>query len=297
MSNVTPLTIALPRWRRPAVPDATAVAVVEAVRAPAGPVVSLIAAVRPPAGETQNLVVNLTTFTLHERAEALHRLGRELARRWPGVRLFVGRAGLPLDRARRCLENLQRVSVEAGRPCTLHLDTADPACVLSRAGTIVLPSRRVTVATDGARNPSTGVSAAGYVTDTGLAWAARCQYDGVVEAEVTAICMVMEALPLHDLEVLTDSRPALRIVRDALAGRPTRFRLHRMLRRALDHHGGATTVRWVPGHAGHPLNEAADRLVRAERREAEGRAAPGSARRVRANVREDILAAWTADCV
>lgn len=273
-------------------------AVVEAVRAPAGPVVSLIAAVRPPAGETQNVVVvNLTSFTFGERAEALYRLGRELARRWPTVRLFVGHAGLPFDQARRCLEDLRGVRVEPGRPYTLHLDVADPACVLARAGTVVLPSRRVTVATDGARNPSTGVAAAGYVTDTGLCWAARCQHDGIVEAEVMAICMVMEALPLHDLKILTDSRPALRIVKDAMAGKRRSSRLHWMLRRALDHHGGARTVRWVPGHAGHPLNEAADRLVRAERREAEGRAAPGSAQRVRANVRDDILAARTADCV
>ncbi|MBW3068931.1 hypothetical protein GZ998_05315 [Actinomyces sp. 594] len=287
-ANVTPLT-AMPFRRPPTVPDTPTVAVVEAIRTPGGPVASLVAAVRPPSGETQHVVVNLEAFTLEERGEALLRLGRELAGRWPVVRLFVGGAGLPLGRVRRCLSGLERLRVEPGRPFTLHVDAQDPVGLLRRAGTVVLPSRPITVATDGAYNPKTGVAAAGWVTDTGLGHAARCQRERIVEAETVAICRVMEALPFHDLVILTDSRPALRIVQAALDGGQVPWRMQPVLRRALHGHGGAVTVQWVPGHAGHQLNEAADRLVRAVRREAEGRAAPGSARRVRENIRDDLM--------
>ena len=112
--------------------------------------------------------------------------------------------------------------------------------------------------------------------------------------------MALEAFPTHDLLVLTDSRPALRIVRQAMNARgmnPSCFhqalkstpsRLHAPLWRAVAGYGGHVNFRWVPGHAGQELNEAADRLVRAVRREAEGAAAPGSAKQVRHNIRDEM---------
>ena len=282
----------------PAPQDETTAAVV-AVCGPNREVVTYLMAVRTPDMATFYVVANLVEFTAQERAQTLRRLGRELVSRCLGrPRVFVGRAGMSLSQARNTLGELD-LQVEHGHPSAMRVDSADPVGAVLRPGTVVLPSRPVTVATDGSFNPATGAVAAGFVTDTGLGRARTWRLKGIVEAEVMAILMALEAFPVHDLVVLTDSWPACRLVRETV-GRRTRSlrllrglervpsRLHGPLRRALTRFGGRVEVKWVRGHSGHRLNEAADRLVRATRREDEGIAVQGSAEQVSRNIREEM---------
>ncbi|ARD42498.1 RNase H family protein [Actinomyces gaoshouyii] len=285
-------------------PGQETVAAVVAVRGPDRVVVAYLMAVAAPGADTAYVVVNLERFTLEERAVALQRLGKDLVSRCPGRRrLFVGRAGMPLGRARDWLAGVD-VEVERGFPySTMRRISTDPARVLARSDTIVLPSRTITVATDGSLNPATRAASAGFVTDAGYAYARECPCPSgrIVDAETTAICMVLRAFPTHDLVVLTDSQAARRIIRQALdtteahPSCPTRalenvpYRLRAPVRKAVAGHRGRVEIRWVPGHSGQVLNEAADRLVRAVRRESEGSATFRSAERVRRNIRREIL--------
>ena len=99
--------------------------------------------------------------------------------------------------------------------------STDPARVLARSDTVVLSSRTITVATDGSLNPATRAASAGFVTDTGYAYARECPCPSnrIINAETTAICMALRAFPTHDLVVLTDSRAARRIIRQAVDAR------------------------------------------------------------------------------
>jgi ribonuclease H len=286
--------------------DKPTIATIKAMDGPDGVKTSYLLAIQPPGGATSYMVAGLDP-PFEESMKALRWLGRELVARYPGNRrLYVSRrSGVSFNRVQECLKDLD-IEVRRGWPRTVQANTLHLRNVLSRQDTtVLLPPHPITVATDGTLNPATGVAAAGFVTETGVncAHECRCDPDKIVEAEVTAICMTLEAFPAHDLLVLADSKVALRIVWQAMDNQdvpssrlqqilyPTPGWLFVQLRYALDRYGGHAKFRWVQGHAGHPLNEAADRLVRAVRRQAEGTAPRGSAQLVKDNIRDELCPA------
>ena len=138
--------------------------------------------------------------------------------------------------------------------------------------------REVIIATDGSvgREPRGGWFAGwGWISDEGFADAGPLR--GVREptvAELKAVAQACAAVPAgRPLVVLTDSRVAVEMVRRLAAGVapelvatlvPRRYltitlKLLAGVQRRLD--AGPLTVQWVKGHAGHPLQETADRLA------------------------------------
>jgi ribonuclease HI len=104
-----------------------------------------------------------------------------------------------------------------------------------------------------------------------------------VLAELRGISAAIDGVPGRDLLILTDSRAAITLVREWIAGGdrvppgyPTTqlgasamgglLRIQKQVRR--DAH--RIDIRWVRGHAGDPLNEGADSLAKLARRHAEG---------------------------
>ena len=138
--------------------------------------------------------------------------------------------------------------------------------------------REVIIATDGSvgRDPKAGWCAGwGWISDEGFADAGPLR--GVREpavAELKAVAQACASVPAgRPLVVLTDSRVAVEMVRRLGAGVapelvatmvPGRYlatvvKLLTVVHRRLD--AGPLTVQWVKGHAGHPLQETADRLA------------------------------------
>ncbi|GAA4535266.1 RNase H family protein [Pseudonocardia xishanensis] len=94
-------------------------------------------------------------------------------------------------------------------------------------------------------------------------------------AELAAIHLALLAHPGRPVTVVSDCRPALKALDHAArtgvialppspgGNREAARLVHRI---GLERQGRAVTLRWVKGHAGHPLNEAADRLAVQARR-------------------------------
>jgi ribonuclease HI len=138
--------------------------------------------------------------------------------------------------------------------------------------------REVIIATDGSVGREPGAvwfAGWGWISDEGFADAGPLR--GVREptvAELKAVAQACAAVPAgRPLVVLTDSRVAVEMVRRLAAGVapelvatlvPRRYltitlKLLAGVQRRLD--AGPLTVQWVKGHAGHPLQETADRLA------------------------------------
>jgi len=146
--------------------------------------------------------------------------------------------------------------------------------------------RRRVVATDaslgtagahhGRRGRTTGVA---WVRTDGLWGTATLETTSSAAGELAAVCAAVAAHDGRPLHVLTDSLETLATVRALVVGDappPAWSRAtpvdRRVLRAATDRLAGADVrITWVRGHAGHALNEVADRLAVCARRSAEAR--------------------------
>jgi ribonuclease HI len=153
-----------------------------------------------------------------------------------------------------------------------RLAITDPA-----VSTDVDSTSRILAATDGSSGFRRGgaVSGWGWVSNIGLYDVGTHPTGDILAAELYAICRVVKATPAHrPLTVQVDSKAALTVV-DALrrGASPLSFPVSRemhltsLMRRLVERLDGRdATFEWVPSHAGHALNEGADRLAVMARR-------------------------------
>ncbi|MFE3292789.1 ribonuclease H family protein [Rhodococcus sp. NPDC059234] len=115
----------------------------------------------------------------------------------------------------------------------------------------------------------------------------------VLAGELLAIKHALKRFPHRDLHILTDSRGALEcltLTRSALLDRydsevvTTVARIRGLSARR------RVRYSWVPAHSGHPLNEAADRLAVAARRNHEFGVDPAARAMIAANIVRPLLA-------
>ncbi len=191
---------------------------------------------------------------------------------------------------------------------------------------------QVTVAVDGSYKLHVGDRVVkpmswGYVTDTGLYGlgtslvrgsivGGRPMEDGSgrdpersLQAELRAMANALKKVGREStVTLLTDSRDAMdfmllwRAGHEVMPGGYNLTRaggrestLGRLARRALES-GDRITVQWVPGHAGHPLNECADALAKMARAWATGRIDKDTAAGDAARVVRAALALYGAGC-
>lgn len=135
---------------------------------------------------------------------------------------------------------------------------------------------RVVIGTDGASRGNPGRAGWAWVVNPGCWQAGAIPHGTCNEAEITAIVRALHAVPDDvPVTILSDSRLCV----DTLTkwargwrakgwakadGKPVANRplveaaLTLVERRDAAHGDGHTLIEWVKGHAGHPLNEAAD---------------------------------------
>ena len=142
-------------------------------------------------------------------------------------------------------------------------------------------SNTLTIATDGsAAQTRRGVWAGwSWVSSTGNYEAGHKRTGNILLAELEAIDRALAgtfrgAARQQDVRILTDSQAALRIVQQLLDHGTAQYRpgfthqgqvdrtARHIAQQIRDHRDGGIELAWVRGHAGHPLNEAADRLAR-----------------------------------
>jgi ribonuclease HI len=129
------------------------------------------------------------------------------------------------------------------------------------------------IAVDGSRSRN-GEGAWAWIDEEGRFDANADRFPSILQAELAAISAALRgAPPRRALRILCDSRDALQNARHALAGHPPATGVTKAVARILttiarDGAGRDVTLEWVKGHAGHPLNDRADRLAVHARRHA-----------------------------
>ncbi|WP_068278559.1 ribonuclease HI [Aldersonia kunmingensis] len=179
------------------------------------------------------------------------------------------------------LIDVARSRVAAAAAASRALPQAKPIAILRAVDT-----SPVTVATDGSvRGSYTGW---GWLASTGDFGLLGFRHDTrqvgtrvVLIAELRAIGDAIRRLKGRKLTILTDSRQALNMISDWMNGSdrlPSGYTTDRAngesglikIRRLVICERDNLTLRWVPGHAGEPLNEGADALARLASRYARG---------------------------
>lgn len=153
----------------------------------------------------------------------------------------------------------------------------------------------VTIAVDGSRSRD-GAGAWAWITEDGAYDSGAGRYACILAAELTAILQALRAnrrgsRPLH---ILCDSRDAIRNAQRVLAGERPASTVSNSVARVLsaiarEHAGANVTIEWVKGHAGHPLNDRADRLAVLARRTADEHQSAG-VQLVAANIADMVAA-------
>lgn len=168
-----------------------------------------------------------------------------------------------------------------------------PTTVSTRAGQRHhAPLPQLTVATDASLRTHTPGAGTAVVAEHG---AVTTQWhravDDTTTAEILAIRLALNTYPRHQLTILTDSRAAIRclslppaIIR-ARAPRTIALRIVQAQSALKD---TRSTLTWVRGHADHPLNEAADRVALAVRRNHQFCVSRSMAHRIIGRIEEDL---------
>ena len=137
---------------------------------------------------------------------------------------------------------------------------------LRRTAEVKEPLAPLVVAVDGSRS-RTGAGSWAWITEDGKWRTGVGRYTSSLQAELIAINAALQASPPNrPVHILCDSRDAIRQAARALAGHPSPATTTNAVARTLaaiarDHRHRAVTFEWVKGHAGHPLNDRADRLA------------------------------------
>ncbi|MEB0004015.1 hypothetical protein QN357_13875 [Cryobacterium sp. RTC2.1] len=156
----------------------------------------------------------------------------------------------------------------------------------------------LTLATDGSSG-NRGMSGWAWVSEQGTYRAGTLASSSILVAELRAITEAIEAnRSANRMCVLTDSQPALSLISETIStgiirdrhGKPGAKnaaallnRLHWLSRKHV------ITFEWIKGHAGHPLNSAADRLAVQARRCAQLGGNPGSMTAIYNRIVEETL--------
>ncbi|MFT4128258.1 MAG: hypothetical protein QM662_18770 [Gordonia sp. (in: high G+C Gram-positive bacteria)] len=150
------------------------------------------------------------------------------------------------------------------------------------------PPGPIVIATDAsARSGRPGIGIA-YVTETGEWRQDYLPAASVINiGELQAILLALTDRRERQITVLTDSRCAVDAITRGRDGQGKAI-VHRIREQM---QGREVTVTWVRGHAGNPLNEAADRLARAARRNAAAGVADEVRYRIAANIVEELVTA------
>lgn len=127
---------------------------------------------------------------------------------------------------------------------------------------------RVVVATDGSLVPGRRGAGIAWVSNEGRSFQAPLpETFSILEAELAAILAAVRAHPHRRLTVLTDSLYALRLIAERAEGIPANGAARGLAARIRAERGPLVKLRYVKAHAGVELNEAADTLAKAARRE------------------------------
>lgn len=161
------------------------------------------------------------------------------------------------------LAKARRLAARRDAPTTSPSHTAPrPA---TRADAVAPAPEPLTVATDASRGRIPGLGLACIAEDGRHAVAYRAASESIHAGELRALQLALETFPGGQLRLLTDSRLAVAWIADP-ATASTRALRAVATSIAAEVRRRRCEVTWVRGHAGHPLNEAADRLAVAARR-------------------------------
>lgn len=126
------------------------------------------------------------------------------------------------------------------------------------------PPRPLTVCgTDASKSSRSGGPVAfGFVTSEGHYQTRHVNHGNVCTGELRGIQLAVMAHPGRDLLILTDSQHAVGVLMGQRhPSNPTELMIREEVWRATQRNGRTITIQWVPGHAGIPLNEAANRVA------------------------------------
>lgn len=162
----------------------------------------------------------------------------------------------------------------------------------------------LTAASDGSHASHTRRGSWAWLAEDGTFGFGHARCTEPLEAELHGVHQLLMAAPAtHDLTVLCDSRAAIGLVNALFPVRPggpwrdpeaRSARVHGILRAIREQLAARPSVslRWVRGHAGHPLNEGADRLALHARRAVAGRVDPGTARATAVAIATEAVSRW-----
>nr|NLI49199.1 hypothetical protein [Propionibacterium sp.] len=159
------------------------------------------------------------------------------------------------------LAQARRLAARRDAPTTPR----SPGTPATRADAAAAVPAPLTVATDASRGRVPGLGLACIAEDGRHAVAYRAASESIHAGELRALRLALDTFPGVRLRLLTDSRLAVAWIADPAAA-PTRALRALATPIAAEVRRRRCEVTWVRGHAGHPLNEAADRLAVAARR-------------------------------
>lgn len=149
-------------------------------------------------------------------------------------------------------------------------------------------AKALQVATDASVRKGKAGAGIGVMAENGQWRTKYCaELRNINVAELTAIECAVRAFRDRPLEIVSDSRNAIALATGSKMSSSTRVaRLVDSIRAASK--GREVSYRWVPGHSGDPLNETADRLAVARRRNEDAQVDSATASRIYSNIVADL---------
>ena len=183
--------------------------------------------------------------------------------------------------------------------CRIAGEVAKRRMEQARAEKVALRVERYIIATDASKGRRRQ-SGWGFATSRGEVCSGVVSCKSITDAEFYAVAEAIKHAScvgykkhVARLDILVDSRP---VVKALTAPTPVQYigdqELYdrtRALLAGIEQSGITVTIHWVKAHAGHVLNEAADRLARNSRRFREWRIGEGTATMIVERIRTDLI--------